>query len=53
MSFEEHVRRALDSLPPEFARGLRNVAVVIEDEHDSTHHERGDRDRLERRRSHS
>ncbi len=33
MSFEEHVRRALDSLPPELARGLRNVAVVIEDEH--------------------
>lgn len=33
MSFEEHVRRALDSLPPELARGLRNVAIVIEDEH--------------------
>jgi predicted Zn-dependent protease with MMP-like domain len=32
MSFEEHVRRALDSLPPELARGLENVAVVVEDE---------------------
>lgn len=33
MTFEEHVRRALDELPPELARGLKNVAVVIEDEH--------------------
>ena len=32
MSFEEHVRRALDSLPPELARALENVAVVVEDE---------------------
>ena len=32
LSFEEHVRRALDSLPPELARGLENVAVVVEDE---------------------
>jgi predicted Zn-dependent protease with MMP-like domain len=32
MRFEEHVRRALDSLPPELADGLKNVAVVIEDE---------------------
>jgi predicted Zn-dependent protease with MMP-like domain len=31
-AFEEHVRRALDSLPPEIARGLENVAVVVEDE---------------------
>jgi predicted Zn-dependent protease with MMP-like domain len=30
--FEEHVRRALDALPPDLARGLRNVAVIIEDE---------------------
>ena len=30
--FEEHVRAALDSLPEELARGLENVAVVIEDE---------------------
>jgi predicted Zn-dependent protease with MMP-like domain len=32
-AFDEHVRRALDALPPELARGLRNVAVVVEDEH--------------------
>ena len=31
-SFEEHVRRALDSLPDEVAAALDNVAVVIEDE---------------------
>jgi len=30
--FEEHVRAALDSLPPDIARGLENVAVVVEDE---------------------
>jgi predicted Zn-dependent protease with MMP-like domain len=33
MSFDAHVRRALDSLPPEIARRLENVAVVVEDEH--------------------
>src|SRR5947209_390707 len=32
MRFEEHVSRALDSLPSELARGLENVAIVIEDE---------------------
>ena len=32
MTFEEHVRRALDSLPPELARRLENVAVMVEDE---------------------
>jgi predicted Zn-dependent protease with MMP-like domain len=31
-SFDEHVRRALDSLPEELARGLDNVAVIVEDE---------------------
>jgi predicted Zn-dependent protease with MMP-like domain len=31
-SFDEHVRRALDSLPPELAAKLENVAVVIEEE---------------------
>jgi predicted Zn-dependent protease with MMP-like domain len=31
--FEEHVRAALDQLPPELARALVNVAVVVEDEH--------------------
>jgi predicted Zn-dependent protease with MMP-like domain len=30
--FEEHVRRALDSVPPELAKRLQNVAVVVEDE---------------------
>jgi len=30
--FEEIVRAALDSLPDEIARGLENVAVVVEDE---------------------
>jgi predicted Zn-dependent protease with MMP-like domain len=30
--FDERVRRALDALPPELARGLENVAVVVEDE---------------------
>jgi len=33
LTFEEHVRRALDELPPELARGLENVAVVVADEH--------------------
>ena len=33
MTFDEHVRRALDSLPPEIARRLENVAVIVEDEH--------------------
>ena len=29
--FEEHVRRALDSLPPRLAAALENVAVVVEE----------------------
>jgi predicted Zn-dependent protease with MMP-like domain len=32
MSFDEHVRRALDSLPSDLAARLENVAVVVEDE---------------------
>jgi len=32
MTFEEHVSHALDSLPSELARGLENVAIVIEEE---------------------
>ena len=32
LSFEECVRRALDSLPPEIASALENVAVVIEEQ---------------------
>jgi predicted Zn-dependent protease with MMP-like domain len=31
-SFEDHVRAALDSLPPHVIAALDNVAVVIEDE---------------------
>ena len=31
-AFEEHVRRALDSLPPQIARALENVAVVVEEQ---------------------
>ncbi|MDQ3067243.1 MAG: metallopeptidase family protein [Actinomycetota bacterium] len=31
MTFEEHVRAALDSLPPEIAAALDNVAIVIEE----------------------
>ncbi len=31
-NFEERVREALDELPPELARGLENVAVVVEEE---------------------
>jgi len=30
--FDDVVRSALDALPPEIAAGLRNVAVVVEDE---------------------
>ena len=33
MTFEEHVRAALDEIPPDLAAGLQNVAVVVEDEH--------------------
>jgi len=32
VAFEDEVRRALDELPPELGKGLRNVAVLIEDE---------------------
>ena len=32
MTFEDHVRAALDELPPNIVDALRNVAVVIEDE---------------------
>src|SRR5262245_62867638 len=31
-SFERHVQRALDALPPHIARALENVAVVVEEE---------------------
>src|SRR5207253_1812486 len=32
MTFEDHVRVALDGLPPHIAGALRNIAVVVEDE---------------------
>ncbi|HWQ23926.1 MAG TPA: metallopeptidase family protein [Gaiellaceae bacterium] len=32
MTFEEHVRAALDALPPHLTAALENVAVVVEDE---------------------
>ncbi len=31
MSFDDHVRSALDALPPHLARALENVAVVVEE----------------------
>jgi len=31
-SFDEHVRAALDELPPRLAKALENVAVVVADE---------------------
>jgi predicted Zn-dependent protease with MMP-like domain len=33
LTFAQHVRNALDSLPPDLRAGLENVAVVVEDEH--------------------
>ena len=30
-AFEEHVRRALDALPPRVAAALENVAVVVQE----------------------
>jgi predicted Zn-dependent protease with MMP-like domain len=32
VTFEDHVRAALDELPPNIAAALENVAVVVEDE---------------------
>jgi predicted Zn-dependent protease with MMP-like domain len=32
VTFEEHVRRALDELPPAISKALENVAVVVEEE---------------------
>ena len=32
MKFEDHVRAALDELPPHIAAALKNVAVVVEKE---------------------
>jgi predicted Zn-dependent protease with MMP-like domain len=33
VTFEEHVERALESLPPELRAAVRNVAISVEDEH--------------------
>ena len=33
MTFDDHVKAALDSLPPRLTAALDNVAVVVEDEH--------------------
>ena len=32
MDFEDHVRRALESLPPDLRRAMSNVEIVVEDE---------------------
>ena len=32
MQFEDHVRAALDSLPPELRKAMSNVEIVVEDE---------------------
>jgi predicted Zn-dependent protease with MMP-like domain len=32
VEFTAHVRAALDDVPPELARALRNIAIVVEDE---------------------
>jgi predicted Zn-dependent protease with MMP-like domain len=33
VSFDDHVKAALDSLPADIASALENIVVVIEDEH--------------------
>jgi predicted Zn-dependent protease with MMP-like domain len=32
VTFDDHVRAALDTLPPHLARALENVAVVVDEE---------------------
>jgi predicted Zn-dependent protease with MMP-like domain len=32
MAFEDHVKRALDSLPPELAKAVANIEISIEEE---------------------
>ena len=32
MDFEEHVRRALESLPPDLRQAMANVEIVVEEE---------------------
>ena len=33
LTFDDHVAAALDSLPPDLAAALQNIALVVEDEH--------------------
>lgn len=33
MRFEDHVARALESLPPELRAAVRNIEISVEDEH--------------------
>ena len=33
MTFDDHVRSALDSLPADLAGALKNIVVLVEDEH--------------------
>jgi predicted Zn-dependent protease with MMP-like domain len=33
VNFDDHVKAAVDSLPPHLAAALDNVAIVVEDEH--------------------
>ena len=52
MTFEEHVERALGSLPPELRQAMSNIEIVVEDEiritvlHEVAHHFGIDEDRL-------
>jgi predicted Zn-dependent protease with MMP-like domain len=34
VAFDEHVKAALDSLPPHLAAALENIAIVVADEHE-------------------
>jgi predicted Zn-dependent protease with MMP-like domain len=38
MTFDDHVRATLDSLPPHIAAALKNVAVIVEDENPEDPH---------------
>ena len=33
MTFDEHVQRALESLPPDLRQAVKNVEITVEDEH--------------------
>jgi predicted Zn-dependent protease with MMP-like domain len=51
--FEDHVRAALDALPPEIAAALKNVAIVVEDENPDDPHLLGYYDGLGPGRDHA